>query len=97
MHTNQAQGNSLRSLRGRVVALLVGVAVVGPVAAVPTAVAEQAPRAVAAHSCSTGYTHAVLSWGHKCLRAGQYCKKGKNREYHRYGYHCKRNGRLKRY
>jgi hypothetical protein len=28
---------------------------------------------------------------------GQFCKTGANAEYHRYGYHCKRNGHLRRY
>jgi hypothetical protein len=41
-----------------------------------------------AKTCSSGYTHAVLPWGHKCLRAGQYCKHSADRYYHRYGYHC---------
>jgi hypothetical protein len=54
-------------------------------------------KAHASKTCGSGYVHANLSWGEKCLRAGQYCKKNKNREYHRYGFHCKRNGRLKRY
>jgi hypothetical protein len=49
--------------------------------AAPTASVEAAPEhhptAFAAHRCSPGYTHADLSWGHKCLRAGQYCKKGR--------------------
>ena len=48
-----------------------------------------------AHSCSGSYTHAVLSWGHKCLRIGQYCKIKGDREYHRYGFHC-HTGRLSR-
>ena len=43
-----------------------------------------------AKSCSSGWTHAVLSWGHKCLRAGQFCKRSADREYHRYRYHCHR-------
>ena len=29
--------------------------------------------------------------------AHRYCKKGANREYHRYGFHCKRSGRLTRH
>jgi hypothetical protein len=57
----------------------------------------EARKAHASKTCGPGYVHANLSWGEKCLRAGQYCKKNKNREYHRYGFHCKRNGRLKRY
>lgn len=49
-----------------------------------------------AASCRSGYTSANLSWGHKCLHAGEFCKRDKNAEYHRYGYHCKANGRLRR-
>ncbi len=41
-----------------------------------------------AKSCSSGYTHAALSWGHKCLKVGQYCKQSADREYHRYRFHC---------
>jgi hypothetical protein len=49
-----------------------------------------------AKTCSPGYTHAALSWGHKCLRAGQFCKVRADREYHRYGFHCHTGGRLSR-
>lgn len=41
-----------------------------------------------AKSCSSRYVHAALSWGHKCLAAGQFCKRSADREYHRYGFHC---------
>lgn len=41
-----------------------------------------------AKSCGSGYVHASLSWGHKCLRAGQYCTRSGDREYHRYRFHC---------
>ena len=41
-----------------------------------------------AKPCGRGYKHASLSWGHKCLRRGQYCKRSGDRAYHRYGYHC---------
>jgi hypothetical protein len=36
---------------------------------------------------------------HKCLRAGQFCshKRGWQRVYHDKGYHCQRNGHLRRY
>jgi hypothetical protein len=49
-----------------------------------------------AKPCGSGYTHAVLSWGHKCLRVGQFCKVGGDRQYHRYGFHCHTGGRLSR-
>ena len=52
--------------------------------------------AASAHSCGPGYTHAALSWGHKCLKAGQFCKVKADREYHRYGFHCHTGARLSR-
>jgi hypothetical protein len=48
-----------------------------------------------AKTCSPGYTHAALSWGHKCLRVGQFCKVAADRQYRRYGFHC-HTGRLSR-
>jgi hypothetical protein len=56
------------------------------------AIAE--PTAVA-KTCGTGYVHAYLSWGEKCLRAGQFCKVG-NREYRKYGFYCPPSGHLRR-
>jgi hypothetical protein len=47
-----------------------------------------------AKTCGAGYVHANLSWGEKCLRRGQYCKRSGDREYHRYGFHC-HTGRLR--
>ena len=49
-----------------------------------------------AKPCSAGYVHAVLPWGHKCLRDGQFCKVARDASYHRYGYHCHTGGRLSR-
>jgi len=87
----------MRLLKSRTVALFAALALFG---AVPAASVDAAPagshHAVAAKTCSAGYTHASLSWGEKCLRAGQFCKKNANAEYHRYGYHCKRDGHLRR-
>jgi len=61
--------------------------------AAPLAAPTAAPTRIE-HTCGSGYTHAVLSLGHKCLRAGQYCKRSADREYHKYGYHChKRDSR----
>jgi Excalibur calcium-binding domain len=48
------------------------------------------------HTCGSRYVHAVLSWGHKCLAEGQFCKVSGDREYHRYGFHCHTGGRLSR-
>jgi hypothetical protein len=49
----------------------------------------------ASKSCGAGYVHANLSWGEKCLRAGEFCKVG-NREYQKYGFYCPADGHLRR-
>jgi hypothetical protein len=71
-------------------ALAVVVACAALLAAPPLAPASPspAPSAVIAKSCSGSYTHAVIGGSHKCLRRGQYCAHGRDREYHRYGFHC---------
>jgi hypothetical protein len=46
-------------------------------------------------TCGAGYVLAHLSWGDKCLRAGQFCKVG-NAQYLKYGFTCPPNGHLKR-
>ena len=66
--------------------------------AVGAAGAGPAPLATVdafAKPCGAGWVHASLSWGHKCLRAGQFCKSYADREYHRYRFHC-HSGRLTR-
>jgi hypothetical protein len=78
----------------RVVALAIAAGVLGAFATAPSATPVVVVTPVAyAKSCPSGYVHAVLSWGHKCLRVGQYCKIKADREYHRYGFHC-HTGRL---
>ena len=73
-----------RRLAVLVVAL---VSSVGAGTAVP--VADGAPL-VAAKSCHSGWTHAVIGGAEKCLRAGQFCTRAYDRQYHRYGFHCHR-------
>ena len=62
-------------------------------AAVAIAAGAGAAPAAPAKTCSAGYVHAGLSWGEKCLKAGQYCKITGDRYYHRYGFHCHRSSR----
>jgi hypothetical protein len=38
-------------------------------------------------TCGAGYVSAQLPWGHKCLRAGEFCKVG-DAAYLRYGFTC---------
>ena len=52
--------------------------------------AAHGPTAVAAESCSSGYTHAVIGGEQKCLRAGEYCAHSDGRQYRRYGFVCER-------
>jgi hypothetical protein len=49
----------------------------------------------ASKTCSAGYVLAHLSWGDKCLRAGEFCKVG-NVEYLKYGFSCPSTGHLRR-
>jgi hypothetical protein len=80
-------------MRYRVAALLVALAAfAGPALAAPS---HPAAAAHAAKTCSRGYVHANLSWGEKCLRAGEFCKVG-NREYVKYGFYCPPSGHLRR-
>ena len=72
-------------MRRHFVALLAAVAFFAvPVAAFPAV----QPAAAAAHICGTGYKHAVIGGGHKCLRRGQYCARSRDRDYRRYGFRC---------
>ena len=57
--------------------------------------AGSAHAAVAHVACGSGYVSASLPWGHKCLRAGEFCKVG-NTAYRRYGFVCPVTGHLRR-
>jgi hypothetical protein len=77
-------------MRTRIVALIATLAFFAAVpAAQPFAQPAQGSQiAVVAKPCSSGYKHAIIGGEHKCLRRGQYCARSRDREYHRYGYHC---------
>jgi hypothetical protein len=47
-------------------------------------------------ACGGGSVQARLSWGVKCLHAGEFCKVSRDVEYHRYGFHCHTGARLSR-
>ena len=75
---------------------LVVVAVAGfaTMTVVPAQSAVRAQKA-SAKACHSGYTLAKFPWGDRCIRTGQYCKKVRNPEYHKYGFQCV-NGKLKK-
>ena len=79
----------------RYLVALVAVAVLAFGGSHATASRELAGPASGLRMCGAGYVHAYLSWGEKCLRAGQFCKVG-NREYLKYGFVCPSSGHLRR-
>lgn len=78
-----------RAMKTRLLLAAAAAAIALPVAAAPSAAAPS--RA----SCGSGYVSASLPWGHKCLRAGEFCKVG-NAAYRRYGFVCPTTGHLRR-
>jgi hypothetical protein len=80
--------NGERVLRRTAILLAALVCAVGGTAAAPSA-APSAPLGVA-KSCSSGWTRATIGGEVKCLRAGQFCTRAYDAQYHRYGYHCHR-------
>jgi len=84
----------LSQFKRRIAVLMAAASAAFAVAAVAPSVSSVAVTPVAyAKSCSSSYVHASLPWGHKCLRAGQYCKIDGDRSYHRYGFHCHASSR----
>jgi hypothetical protein len=77
--------------------LATAVAVVTVVLGGSAVAASAAPTAIRGMSgalCGSGYVSANLPWGHKCLRAGEFCKV-RNRSYLRYGFYCPSTGHLR--
>jgi hypothetical protein len=70
--------------------LIAAVAAFSGLVGAPSSASSALAPTASAKPCGSGYTHAVLSWGHKCLRVGQFCKRSADREYHRYRLHCHR-------
>jgi hypothetical protein len=79
------------AVRGALVASLLALGVGGA----EVAHAAVAAPASQAKTCGAGYVRANLSWGVKCLRAGEFCKVG-NREYLKFGFYCPATGHLRR-
>jgi hypothetical protein len=81
------------SIRRRAAVVLAALSLVAAAPAASVQGEADASRAVAAKPCPSGFTHAVLPGGHKCLRRGQFCRRRWDPYYHRYGYHCHRYDR----
>jgi hypothetical protein len=79
-----------RALFALGMACLLGALCLGAASAAPSRPAS------GSKTCPAGYVHANLSWGEKCLRAGEFCKIG-NPEYHPYGFDCPASGHLVSY
>ena len=76
-------------MRGVVALLVVAAAVFAAVAVSPAMGAQSALAKV----CPKGFVHAEFTWTtrHKCLKAGQYCERAGNPQYHKYGFQCVNN------
>lgn len=74
----------------KLAAVISAVALAGAAPAVTPAVARSAtqPTAVAAKSCSRGFTQGTINGQSKCLRRGEYCAHAADSQYRRYGYRC---------
>jgi len=88
------EGDTVKVRLQRFALVLVAAAALGAGAAQAAASHPATPVAIA-KTCGRGYVHARLSWGEKCLRAGEFCKVG-NREYWKYGFTCPASGHLVR-
>jgi hypothetical protein len=66
----------------------------GAILATSLVASAPAPTNVTSHTCSSSYTHAVLSYGHRCLRRGQFCSLGEQSRYRIHGFRCT-GGRLR--
>jgi hypothetical protein len=55
------------------------------------------PSAIAAKTCSAGFTHAVINHQQKCLRRGEFCAHKYRKQYQHYGYDCVRRDRRGNY
>src|SRR6266536_296933 len=84
-----------RLVAGLLAAVLFGAGLVAAAGATRTISSARIPAAVS-KTCPSGYVLANLSWGEKCLHAGEFCKVG-NLEYHAYGFDCPADGRLTSY
>jgi hypothetical protein len=65
-------------------------AVAAGFAAAPAVAPAGVPSAIAAKTCASSYTHAVIGGAQKCLRVGQFCAHRYDRKYHRYGFNCRK-------
>jgi hypothetical protein len=80
-------------MRKFIVASAAALALVGAAPAAAPAHSPAPVHAVAAKTCSAGYTHAVIGGAQKCLRRGEFCAARYRSQYRRYGYTCSyRNG-----
>jgi hypothetical protein len=80
----------------RRVCLLASIAGLGVAALAGPAASSVMHRTAAAKTCLNNDILANLSWGQKCLGAGEFCKVG-NPEYHAYGFDCPASGHLTDY
>ena len=79
------------------VLLVVCAVAVFAAAVVSPAGASVAKQSASAKTCppNRSFVLATFPWGQRCIKAGQYCKKTRNPEYHKYSFQCV-NGKLRK-
>ena len=90
-------------MRSRRLSALAATLALAACAAAPSAASVSAapihgPAAVAAKTCRSGFTHAVMpDRSHKCLHAGEFCRRQRSwqRVYRSKGFYCAPTGRLR--
>jgi hypothetical protein len=67
------------------------------VAGAPAATSASAPVAIATKTCSGRFVHGVINGAEKCLARGEFCARAADRQYRRYGFHCRKRDATGRY
>jgi hypothetical protein len=80
-------------MRAFVAALVVAAALFAAAAVSPARIPAIGAQSAFAKDCPKGFVHATFSWTtrHRCLKAGQYCERAGNPQYHKYGFQCVNN------
>ncbi|MEA2251604.1 MAG: hypothetical protein QOI62_3077 [Solirubrobacteraceae bacterium] len=68
--------------------IVAAIAALGLVGVAPAATPAAPPASIARKTCSGSFTHGVIGGVQKCLRRGEFCAHGYDRQYRRYGFRC---------
>jgi hypothetical protein len=80
-------------MRRLLAALVLSAAIFAAAGVSPVGMPAIGTQSAYAKPCPAGFVHAVFTWStrHRCLKAGQYCERAGNPQYHKYGFQCVNN------